>query len=355
MLQSEADIILKSVVEQHQSPSVQYYFFDKDTSIKQCSAGFANIKSQHRADDTTTYNAYSTTKTFTALALLQLEAKGKIDLNKPAAAYLPNFTYGNEVTVRQILNHTAGIPNPIPLNWIHLAAEHQTFDCNSFFQSILDKHKKPKSKPNEKFAYTNLGYVLAGQLLEKVSGLSYEQYISEHILAHLPLNHGDLSFEITNAEKHAKGYHKNFSFTNLILGLFINKSKYMSKPEGKWKPFNFFYVNGTAYGGLLGRPIGFVKYIQEFLKDDSSLILPQYKQQLFTENKTNNQKSTGMCLSWFTGELNGVQFFTHAGGGGGYYCEIRVYPSKGLGSVIFFNRTGMTDERFLDKVDRYFI
>lgn len=37
--------------------------------------------------------------------------------------------------------------------------------------------------------------------------------------------------------------------------------------------------------------------------------------------------------------------------GSGYYCEIRIYPEKGIGSVVFFNRTGMTDERFLDKVD----
>jgi hypothetical protein len=62
-----------------------------------------------------------------------------------------------------------------------------------------------------------------------------------------------------------------------------------------------------------------------------------------------------MCLSWFTGNLKGNTYFAHAGGGGGYYCEIRIYPGLRLGSVIVFNRTGMTDERFLDKIDANYI
>lgn len=74
---------------------------------------------------------------------------------------------------------------------------------------------------------------------------------------------------------------------------------------------------------------------------------------LFQENKTNKGKNTGMCLSWFSGELNCNRYCAHAGGGGGYYCEIRIYPETKRGSVIFFNRTGMSDERFLDKVDKY--
>jgi len=66
-------------------------------------------------------------------------------------------------------------------------------------------------------------------------------------------------------------------------------------------------------------------------------------------------KKTGMCLAWFSGELDGNRCFAHAGGGGGYYCEIRIYPDIKKGSAIFFNRTGMSDERFLDKTDRFLI
>jgi hypothetical protein len=61
-----------------------------------------------------------------------------------------------------------------------------------------------------------------------------------------------------------------------------------------------------------------------------------------------------MCLSWFKGDLQGNTYFAHAGGGF-YYCEIRLYPDLGTGSVIMFNRSGMRDVRFLDNVDKYLI
>ncbi len=61
-----------------------------------------------------------------------------------------------------------------------------------------------------------------------------------------------------------------------------------------------------------------------------------------------------MTAGWFTGNLNEVKYFTHAGGGGGYYCEMRYYPAKKITSVIMFNRTGIRDERLLDKEDATF-
>ena len=126
----------------------------------------------------------------------------------------------------------------------------------------------------------------------------------------------------------------------------------MGKAEGKWKAFNNFYVNGTSYVGLIGTPDAFVNYIQDLLKSNNHLLSDSYKKMLFTENR--NDKSTGMCLSWFSGQLNGNKYYAHAGGGGGYYCEIRLYPDTGIGSVVFFNRTGMSDERFLDKLDKFY-
>lgn len=80
--------------------------------------GFADIGKKKEVDPSVTYNAYSVTKTFTALAVLQLFAKGIIEINKPVIKYLPEFTYGPGITVKELLNHTAGIPNPIPLDWI---------------------------------------------------------------------------------------------------------------------------------------------------------------------------------------------------------------------------------------------
>ncbi len=351
----EIDDVLRNQVEENKTPSVQYRFFNKDTMLHSFYHGEADVL-QHRPTDTlTTYHAYSVTKTFTAIAILQLAQQGKLDIQQFAKLYLPDFPFPPDITIKQLLNHTAGIPNPIPLSWIHLDADHANFDAKQFFNDIFSKHNKVKAKPNEKFAYSNLGFVLLGQVIEYISGMRYEDYIREHILKAMDLATNEINFGVTDKSRHATGYHKKNSFSNLILGLFLEKSQFMDRSVGIWKPFKLNYVNGAAYGGLVGTPDAFARYIQALLQPQSQIISPENKQLLFTENHTNNGKPTGMCLSWYTGLLNGIRYFTHAGGGGGYYCELRIYPEKGVGSVIMFNRTGMTDERFLDKVDRLVI
>lgn len=351
----EIDQILTRQVEANKTPSVQYVIFNHDSLIHQFRLGYADIKNKLPVHESTTYHVYSVTKTITALAVLQLAGQNKIDLHQPVINYLPEFPYAAEITVQQLLTHSAGIPNPIPLSWIHLAAEHESFNRKAFFDPVFHKYKNTRSGPNEKYSYSNLGYVLLGELIEQVSGTGYEAYVKDNIIKPLKINSKELDFTIPEMSNHARGYQKRFSFSNLLLGMLLDRSKYMEQAEGKWLSFKNSYVNGASYGGLIGTAGAFVAYIRELLKPNSMLISDEYKKLLFSENITSNNKATGMCLGWFSGQLNGIRYLTHAGGGGGYYCEIRIYPDQGIGSVILFNRTGMTDERFLDKLDKYII
>jgi D-alanyl-D-alanine carboxypeptidase len=351
---ANADKILTEQIEKKKTPSLQYLFFDKDNIIYQFRDGFADVKNRIKTTEDTTYHAYSITKTFTALAILQMANRHKIDIRLPVANYLPQFPYPSNITVEQVMSHSAGIPGPIPLRWIHRVEEHGTFDRNEYFKEVFNKNKQVKNKPNEKFAYSNLGYVLLGQMIERISQTRYEDYIQDNIIKPLHITKNELGFEV-GINHHAKGYHKNFSLSNAMLGVLIDKSKFMDAPEGRWKPFKDNYVNGASYGGLIGTARALAKYIQELLKPENILISAEYKKRMFTENFTQGNIPSGMCLSWFTGRLKGKQFYTHAGGGGGFYCEIRIYPDEGVGSVIMFNRTGMRDERFLDKVDLNFL
>jgi CubicO group peptidase (beta-lactamase class C family) len=346
------DHILSSLIEKGKTPAVEYLFFNTGTLLHHFRGGFADIRNDIPVQEATSFKAFSVTKTFTALAVLQLVEQGMVDLDKPVGEYLPGFPYNNQVTTRHLLTHTSGIPNPIPLRWIHLADEQGQFDRDVFFEGVFKKHHKARWKPNEKFGYSNLGYVLLGRLIEQCSGLGYEAYIREHIFKPLHLYPTDLEFFVAEPLLHAKGYQKIDLFY-LFLGFFIDREKFMDKREGKWKPFKNNYVNGAPYGGLIGTATAFMRYLQDLLKEDSLLISREQKRALFTENKTNAGMPTGMCLSWFTGRLHGRQYFSHAGGGGGYYCEIRLYPDNGVGSVLMMNRTGTKDERYLDKLDKY--
>ena len=347
--------ILLDQIRKNRSPSVQYAIFNKDSLIKSYAFGYVDIENQIKADRATTYNAYSVTKTFTALAILQLSEFSKLRIEDPIKDYLSDFPYNPKITIKQVLTHSAGIPNPMPLAWIHLSSETEAFDRDEFFKKILAKHKNTIANPDEKFTYSNLGYVILGKLIEKVSGFKYEDYIQNKIIGPLGIRKSEMGFEIHDTTSHATGYQKKYSLTNAILGLLIDKSKYMSKSGPGWKPFKPFYVNGPSYGGLIGTREAFIKYIQELLQPECKLITDDSRKILFTENKTLEGRPTGMCLSWFKGYLTGHEYFTHAGGGGGYYCEIRVYPRLNKGSVVFFNRTGMSDQRFLDQIDKFYL
>ncbi len=331
---SNVDNILKKQIEDNKTPSVQYVIFNKDSIIHEFRVGFADISNQKEITESTTYNAYSVTKTFTALAILQLAEQGKIDIRQSVKKYLPEFPYSSNITIQQLLSHSAGIPNPIPLSWVHLAEKHNSFDRNTFFNLIFAENNQTKSSPNQKYAYSNLGYVLLGQLIEEISGSTYESYVRKNILNPLGIKETEMDFTIINPDQHAKGYHKKYSLSNFILGFMIDKTKLVQGTEGKWNAFHAIYVNGASYGGLIGNANSFVKYIQELLRPNCKLLTDKYKKKLFVENITNRGKLTGMCL---------------------YYCEIRIYPEKGIGSVIMFNRTGMSDERFLDKLDKLFL
>lgn len=351
----EINNLLQNEITGDKTPAVHYIFFNKERIIHRYSGGLANIVSGKKIDELTTYNLFSITKTFTAIAVLQLQEQGKLNINEPAAKYLTNFPYGNTITIKHLLNHTAGIPNPIPLSWIHTEQVHGSFSSTEFFDNVISKHDEADFSPNEKFKYSNLAYVLLGMIIEKVSGLKYEQYIEQNVIEKIGINPNELSFTIPQPEHHAAGYIKKWSLLNIALGLFINKSEFMENSINGWKPFKNYYVNGPSYGGLIGSANGLVKYLQAILKNDPVLINNASKTMMFTENLTKEGEPTGMSLSWYTGNLNGVKYFTHAGGGGGYYCEIRLYPEKETGSIIIFNRTGISDERYLDKVDLFLI
>lgn len=342
---------LNLMVEAEDCPSVQYLYFNSREVMTKEMVGLADVAAAKKTGPQTSYAFYSITKTFTALAILQLMEKGKLALDQPLSDFVFWQPYSKHITLRHLLSHSSGIPNPIPLNWIHLADEHAAFDQDAFFKKIILKYPKALFTPGEKYAYSNLGYVLLGEVIRNVSGLPYEEYILQHIIRPLGLSESELTFKIPDYGQLAKGYHRKLSLTYWFLYFLLDRRKYLGPQEGGWVPFKPAYVNGSAYGGLIGTAEGLMRYAQELLKGDNILLGTKGMSQLFEVYHTRNGKSTDMCLAWFKGSLASETFYCHAGGGGGYYSELRLYPGKGQGSLILLNRTGLRDERLLNKLD----
>jgi D-alanyl-D-alanine carboxypeptidase len=136
-LMTSAPHILNEHVAVARTPAVQYRFVSSDSVLFRHDEGLADVVNGVRVSSATTYNGFSVTKTFTAAAILQLAERGALSLDRPAAHYLRDFPYSEDITIRHLLVHSAGIPNPIPLSWIHLREEHDSFDRDEFFRAIF--------------------------------------------------------------------------------------------------------------------------------------------------------------------------------------------------------------------------
>lgn len=344
---------IKTINELHPSPGYHYIIFDTNSIIKQEYSGFKNVEKQTIIDEKTSFHAFSISKTFTAVGVMQLVQSNKIKLSDTIQNYLTEIELSEPITIKQLLNHQSGIVNPIPLKWTHLETEHSSFSYQSFYDSIISRKLKLSCSPGKKFSYSNLNYLLLGKLIEKVSGMEYRDYIKTNIVDRVRQNdYMDFTIPTSN---HATGYHANSWFQNLLLGFLIDKKKMIYKADNSWNAFRTFYLNGASYGGIICTPNALKNYCQELLKTNSKLLSRNNIDSMLTESITNSGKSTSMALGWFKGKLGEHDYYCHAGGGGGYYSEIRLYPSLGIGSVVMTNSSGMTDKRILDHLDFKYI
>ncbi|GJQ61924.1 MAG: hypothetical protein SCALA702_09770 [Melioribacteraceae bacterium] len=336
-----------------QVPGAQYVVVNKDRAIFEYAGGFSDVKNQKLMDGQTTMMCYSLTKTFTAAAILQLVEQGKVELDKTVEEYCPALPYDRHITPRNLLSHTSGIPNPIPLKWAHLASEHTEFDEESALDNLLAKHMLTKSKPGEKFLYSNLGYWLLGKIIEKVSGFSYPEYMKLNLLKQIGLFSADIDFVINDNAKHAKGYLTKISFMNAFKFLLLD-NKLIGKGESRWTTFNNHYVNGPAFGGLIGSARSLSRFLYDQLQDKPVIFSSDMKKLFFEQQKTKDGSPINMTLGWHIKEEEGLKYYYKEGGGAGFKSEMRIYPDKGIGSIIMVNRTKFNTASVLNKTDAEF-
>ena len=336
-------------------PGLQYIAVTADRVLFEYAGGWADIQGQKAMTLDTTLMAYSMTKTFTAVAILQLAEQGKLCLDDVIDRYLPNAAYhGHGITLRQLLNHTSGVPNPIPLRWVHLAAEDASFNEAEALATVLRENADLAFVPGRKFTYSNIGYWLLGKVVEQVTGQSYPAYIRGNILQPLRLSAQEMDFVIPDESRHANGYLNKYSLMNLVKG-FVIDSKFVGGYEGHWLRLNSHYLNGPSFGGLIGTARGFSRFLQDQLRTESVLFGLETKRLLETRQTDGAGRPIPMTLGWHVGETSGVAYFFKEGGGGGFHSEMRIYPTTGIATVVLANSTEFRSTEFLNRVDRTFV
>ncbi|GGX14283.1 serine hydrolase domain-containing protein [Streptomyces lomondensis] len=154
------------------------------------SSGVRDLWTGRPADPAARFRAGSVTKVFTAAVALQLAAEGRLDLDRSVRSYLPELIPAayEDVTVRQLLDHTHGIPAPdFPGTTVEewYADRFRIHDPRDLVRSATSK--KPEFAPGERQHYLNIGYTIAGLLIERVTGDTYEHQVACRVLRPLGL------------------------------------------------------------------------------------------------------------------------------------------------------------------------
>lgn len=153
-----------------------------DNVIIKESYGVANHNFDIRNTINSKFLIASITKSITAMAIMILHEQEKLDVNDTLDKYISDFLNGDKITIHHLLNHTAGIwQDPKFMDIVKIP---HTMD------ELIDrlKHKPLEFEPGEKFEYSNAGYTLLTYIIEKVSGVKYEQFIQENIFRKISMN-----------------------------------------------------------------------------------------------------------------------------------------------------------------------
>jgi CubicO group peptidase (beta-lactamase class C family) len=229
--------------------SVQYALIDNGKIVLSGQGGYSSKESKEQPTDNTMYGIGSVSKIFTVAAIMQLVEQGKLSLDTPVVHYIPEFTMADprykNITVRMLINHSSGI--------LGTTAENTCLfddygDCTT---NLLDelKTQRLKADPGEFSVYCNDGFTLAGILIEKVTGLSYTEYLKQNISIPLNLNK-------------TKTYQDTFLNNNLAK---------LYKPGSNVLPTETLQI--ISAGGIYSSAVDLCKFAELFMNNSTSKVL----------------------------------------------------------------------------------
>ncbi len=327
--------------EKHQVPGFIYGLVVDGRLIHTRATGYSNIEKKIPVTTQSAFRIASMTKSFTAMAILKLRDEGRLQLDEKVEKYIPELTGQTylttdaaPVTIRQLLTHAAGFPEDNP--W----ADRQLAIPDTAMLAMIKKGIRFSNVPGIAYEYSNMGFAMLGYIIKKVSGIPYQQYITNQILLPLGMQHTYWDYTRVPEKILTLGYRQ-------VNGQWVKQPMLGDGAYG-------------AMGGLITTMEDFSKYVQLHMdawppRNDtdngpvkrSSLREMQQAWNINQLNAANRYPGGAPCatvsaygygLRWIKDCKNNV-VVGHSGGLPGFGSEWRILPAYGVGIISFGNRT----------------
>lgn len=309
------DALFEEVIKEDGPGMTALVAFDGEI-VYDKSFGLADVELSVPMNTNNIFRIGSITKQFTAVAILQLVAKGDISLQDDITKFIEDYpTHGYTITVEHLLTHTSGIQSYTSMP--DFMSEQIRTDMTP--EELIDvfDNEPMNFAPGEQFRYNNSGYILLGFIIEKVSGMSYEKYIEEHIFDLVGMNdsyYGSASRIIKNR---AKGYEKDEDT--------LKNADYLSMTL----PY--------AAGSLLSTTHDLNKWTLAVM--NGQVIDEELMEKAHTSFVLNNGGETSYGYGWFLRSIFGSPTIEHGGGINGFLTSGIHLPEEKVYVAVLSNCT----------------
>lgn len=295
------------------------------------SYGYTDFPSRRLASADDLYPIASITKAITATAILQLVAAGKVKLDDTVAKYLDKFPYPN-ITIRHLLSHTSGMPSYNAFFDDRRKADPTAIFANEdFIDGINGVPRPPIYQPSEKWNYDNTNYIVLALIIEKLSGESYEQFVSDHVLKPAAMSQTRRFQPVFDPTKNNI---RRLAIPHFYPGTYSDKPvradsiRYITD---YWKAYQF-----TGFGDYISTTHDLLKFDQALYRSD--LVDKRLLNEAFTPAKLNDG-SIGpgyYGLGWTVAKDDSLGKIVFASGGAiGLSCTLYRNVSKQQTAIVF--------------------
>ncbi|MBX9785069.1 MAG: beta-lactamase family protein [Chitinophagaceae bacterium] len=316
----EFDSYIKSFMKNDSVPGASFLVVKKGKIVKSGVYGYSNLELKVEAKQESVWELASVSKPITATCIMKLVEEGKINLDSSIYFYLGDAVTEKyrSVTIRQIMSHTGSIPSD---HFVYTKLYAPTPIRYTVKEQLNDLFKlAPVGKPGGQFLYSNASFFLQAAIIEKVTSISFKDFVQQTIFEKAGMNH-----------------------TYCMNGdsLIYNRSQVYTKRKGVWVRFSLETslqaLDANGFGGLMSTTNDLNLFIQALLA--GKLISNESLKQMLTITKLNDgteagPRSSKIGLGWFIKDIDGKTCVSHSGHTG---TVLLFYPKEELTIVFLSN------------------